>query len=268
MTQKLIHRVNSTGRVPISPSLIRVEIIEGPPPYLYTFRAEPNLDQFNFSPDAEVVIEATCAGATTVLRFPFGRIKNISAEKDLVLDELPIEKLKERKVRFALKVIDTSQKIGRLLGVAKHIKPINASGHSLEHVEGILDFAPCELGEQLWRLKFGDNDDTVCLLFNQTVEGLEDSFKNNPTFHALVFPVIVREVLRRAVYEGGDDGDEDGGWKTNWIKFAKTFAPDKPRTQAGQWDEDSETWIDSVVNRYSEKYRFTQHYTKQPKETS
>ena len=248
---RMVRRVKEAKR--IARSLIRIEIFEGSP---RTFIAELNLKESGFSKTAKVVLDARCAGSE-IVRFEFGTIARIAPEQPLVLN-----KLTGKHVRFALKVIDTSQEIGRILGIADNITPVNSAKKNLGGLQGILPIEPsAELGEQLWRLEFGRNEEDVFLLVDNTAdEGLPEKFANEATIGSLVYPSIIREILWKAcVRDEHEEDDEQEGWKSSWLKFAKKFDPDKPPAED---KEGNEGWIERVVQVFCEQHRLKQEYFK------
>jgi len=260
MTQRMVRRVNSTERKTIPVSLIRVEIFDGTP---RTVNVDLNFNKTGFPKTAAVVLEATCGGSEIVQRFECGSIGNFAQEQKFFLDKLSGEN-----VRFTLKIVATSQEIGRILGFAENIRPINAGKKDPEGKQGILPIEPSDqLGEQLWRLDFRNNNDDVFLLVNNTLdEELPKRFATEQAIISLIYPTIVREILHRAFREEGDDTDDQGGWKTTWIRFAKKFNPDPPPiveecSNFESWSN-VESWIEEAVGKFSELHRFNKHYPK------
>ena len=251
----MIRRVNYTERKRVPVSSIQMEIFNGTP---RTFKAEFDINEINkrrFPTQAKVVLDATCAGSEIVQRFSFGNVERIVPEQELILDKLTGEN-----IRFTLKIIDFSKEIGKILGIAENIRPINAAKKTSENRQSILPIEPRDLGEQLWRLEFREYE--VFLLVNKTIPGLLERFGNDLTLGGLVYPSIIRDIFWRAcIYEKYED--EQGGWKTNWVQFAKKLNPDKPPD-----DEDISTWIESVIDSFCEKHHFKQSYSTYVRENS
>jgi len=255
----MIRRVNSTERKPIAASSIRTEIIDGSP---RTFTADLNFNKSGFPGAAKVVLDATCAGSEIIQRFGFGCIGQIAPEQELRFDD----KLTGENIRFTLKIIDVSQEIGKILGIAENIRPVNAGKKMPGGGQGILPLEPRDdLGEQLWRLDFQPQE--VILFVNKTVPGLLERFGNDPILHSLVFPSIIREILWRAcIHEDYDDDDDHGGWKTLWVRFAKKFDSNRPQTNDDE--DDMSNWIESVINQFCGKFHFKQFYSQHAGENS
>src|SRR5687768_3983176 len=114
----MIKRVNFTGRRRIPRDRVDIEVLDGKP---RTFDAALRLDDMGLPSAASVVLEATCAGSSVIERFEFGSVGDIRPPADRKLKELESEN-----VFFTLKVIDRSEQVGQLLGMAEHIRPERA----------------------------------------------------------------------------------------------------------------------------------------------
>jgi hypothetical protein len=252
-----IKRVNFTERKKVNKKDITIEISDGSP---RTFHARLNLQEYKFPPKAEVFLEATCTRSEIVQRFHFGQIKHIVPTRPLVLDKLTDE---NKNIRFTLKIVDTSQEIGRMLGIAKNIHPINATkGMPLGSLLPIV--RNNDLEDQLWRLHFNE-DAEVFLHVNGGIDGLKEDFESeNSRILCLILPAIVREILYRAFRDGVEEEDDQGGWKTDWIRLAKDFNLDPlPKKD----DDDVAAWIEEAVTGFCKHHRFKKLYSENTGET-
>ena len=236
----------------IAAKLVKTEIVVG----LRTFKADFYFDKSDYPKTAKVVLSATSAGVGFTQRFEFGTIKNVAPEKELRLDD----KLSIEHIRFTLKIIDTSQEFGRILGVAENIIPINIAEKNLGGKDGILPIESSDLGELLWRLEFGEHE--VVLLVNKTIPGFRECFGTGGNIDSLVLPAICREVLWRIWNDDKFDleDEQEEGWKAKWIRFAKTFDSNIPNDSTDE--NEIADWIDGVVQKFCEIHRFKQRYTK------
>src|SRR5437763_739146 len=91
------------------------------------------------------------------------------------------------------------------------IKRVNFTGRR----RGILPIEPAELGQELWRLDFGEHD--VTLQVNKEVPGLVDRARSDPMFYAAVYPSVVRDVLSRAIAENAEIEEEGDHWPILWL---------------------------------------------------
>src|SRR5262245_5605835 len=114
----MIKRVNFTGRRRIPRDRVDIVVYDGQP---RTFDAAIDLDGFSFLQHAAVYLEATCAGSTVIKRFSFGEVGDIKPPRNRALVDLDGEN-----VFYTLKVIDRTERFGRILGIAEHIRPQRA----------------------------------------------------------------------------------------------------------------------------------------------
>ena len=112
----MIKRVNSLGRRRVSRNCVAIAVNDGEP---RTFSASIDFGDHAWEPEASVVMEATCAGSSLVQRYDCGTIAKLDEPRDRALNDLH-----GQNVFFSLKIIDRSQRVGRLLGVAENIRPL------------------------------------------------------------------------------------------------------------------------------------------------
>lgn len=247
----MIQRINSLGRRRIPQNCVSIEVFDGSP---RTFDADFDLTQLAFPPEAFVVIEATAAGSSTVQRFECGQVGNIIVPRKALLDQLT-----GQNVFFLLKVIDRSEKVGRLLGVADNIRPEKTGNQTVSGRKGILQVEQRPLGQQLWKLSFGEHD--VTLLVNDAVPHLSENFRSDPVFNSLIYPDIVRQILTRAIAEAGDPDADDDTWRTLWLSFARKIHPTHSNPPSMDEDADGvDEWIDLVVDSFCDLHELKAKY--------
>jgi hypothetical protein len=169
----VIKRVNFTGRKRIPRSCVDIEVYDGPP---RAFDATIKLDDVQLMAGAAVVLEAMCAGSNAVERFEFGEVGNIQPPKEPKLQEVEGEN-----VFFTLKVVDRTERFGRIIGLAEHIRPQRAGKQTAAGRRGILPIDKQDLGQQIWRLDYGAHD--VTLLVNDKIPGLADRARSDALFY-------------------------------------------------------------------------------------
>jgi hypothetical protein len=246
----MIKRVNFTGRRRIARDRVQIEVYDGQP---RRFDAMIDLADLSFPVNAAVRLEAMCAGSNVVTPFEFGTVGNLrpAADRDL-------RDVEGKHVFFALKVIDRTERIGRLLGIAENIRPQKAGTQTATGRQGILPIKEEDLNQQLWRLDFGMHD--VCLLVNKNVPGLRDRARWDPIFYATVYPAIVREVLGRAIDAGADAEEDSTRWPVLWLRFGRNLHPER-KPEPSKDDEDArEEWIDEVVGAFCEVHSLKDKY--------
>jgi len=247
----MIKRVNFTGRRRIPRERVDIEVLDGNP---RTIRALIDLGGTQFPSDASVVLEATCAGPNSIRRFEFGQLSNVQAPPDCSLLDLEGEN-----VFFTLKVIDRSELVGRLLGMAEHIRPARVGKQTTTGRQGILPIDEIDLGSELWQLEFKDHG--VTLHVNKQVPGLKERARTDPLFFAVVYPAIVRCILQRAIDDGVTaDDDDDDRWSVQWLRFGKHLHPAKQSAPNPDSQDECEEWIDEVAGAFCEAHQFKDRF--------
>lgn len=240
----MIKRVNSTGRRRIGSDHVTIEVQDGQP---RTFDATINLKHFDAPADAAVVLEATCAGSNTICRFEWGTIGEIVPPANRALRDLHGEN-----VFFSLKVIDRSEQLGRLLGLAENIRPIKAGSKTATGRRGILPVEKSDLGDDLWKLEYRLED--VFLLVNQRIPGLADRVRFDATIYALIYPTIIREVLHRSFDEQSDEEEDSERWPTLWLKFGRRLHPEGTSPPNAENEDDRDEWVEDIVSAFCREH--------------
>lgn len=247
----MIKRVNFTWRRRIPRDRVQIEVFDGTP---RTFNASINLNELSLPPQAAVFLEAMCAGSTVVERFSCGEVGSLEA-----IQNCPLVEVEGENVFFTLKVVDRSVRFGSILGVAENIRPERAGKQTATGRRGILPIEPKDLGEELWRLEFGEHD--VFLFVNKDVPGLVDDARSSPLFYAVVYPEVVRRVLTRAIEENVEIDDEDDRWPVMWLKFGTSMHPNReqpPKEEDGE--EEQQAWVEDVVKAFCESHAMKSKY--------
>jgi len=234
----MIKRVNSTGRKRIPRTAVDIQVHDGDP---RTFDAALDLTAFRGPEQAEVVLEATCAGSNVVRRFAWGTLNALSPPTDRSLLDLH-----GKHVFFSLKIIDRSETFGRILGYADNIRPINGGEKSGEGRRGILPVDQADLGDELWQLDVRTED--VFLVVNSKIPDLFDRMRYDPLIYSLVYPAVVRDILGKAATEQEDLDGEDDRWPTLWLRFGKNLHPERSPIPSDA--EEQEDWIEEVVQQF------------------
>ena len=247
----MIKRVNFTGRRRIPRDRVKIEVYDGNP---RTFDATIDLDGSQLLPHAAVFLEAACAGSTAVQRFDFGEVGDIQDPRKRELSEIEGEN-----VFFSLKVVDRTERFGRILGIAENIRPKKAGKQTASGHRGILPIEQVDLGHELWKLEFREHD--VFLLVNRTVPGLIDRARSDPSFYAAIYPEIVRKILARAIDENADADEDDDRWPVMWLRFGKGLHPARLAAPSSEdQDEIRQEWVDEVVSAFCEAHTLREKY--------
>ena len=236
----MIKRVNSTGRKRVPRERIMIEVFDGDP---RTFEATIDLSDFDAPKDAQVVLEATCAGSNTIPRFDWGTVGKLQPAANRQLTGLS-----GRNVFFSLKIIDRTEQAGRILGLAEVIRPIKGGEKTATGRRGILPVESTDLGYEPWCLDFRSED--VYLLVNERIPDLKDRVRVDPQVYSLIYPPVIRQILARAMEEPVDDDDSADHWATLWLQFGFTLHSEKMKAPVDGTDEEREEWIDEVVDAF------------------
>lgn len=246
----MIQRINSLGRRRVPRSAVQIEVHDGTP---RTVTAEITESELRYPADAHVVIEATSAGSSTVQRIACGTVGELKPPR-----QTPLDQLRGQNVIFSLKVIDRSEQIGRLLGIAEKIRPEKTGEQTVSGHRGILPVEHAVLGQQLWRLEFREHD--VFLLVNRDVPGLGETVRSDPVFCSMVYPEIVRQVLTRAIVRSGDPDAEDDSWTTLWLRFGRNLHPSRAKPPTVQEEEEIDEWVEETVRAFCEQHTLRNRY--------
>lgn len=246
----MIKRINSLGRKRIARDCVAISVHDGQP---RRFSASIELSETGWPQDAIVVMEAMCAGSPVVKRFGCGTVGSLSMPRDI-----PLEGITGQNVFFSLKVIDHSEKIGRILGVAENIRPIETGKQTEAGRRGILPVESVPLGQQLWQLDFREHD--VYLLVNDSVEGLSERMRSDPMIYSLVYPEVIRQILSRAIEQNIDLEEADDRWPYLWLAFGKNLHPAREKPPSQDDEETKEDWIEQVVGGFCQIHSLRDKY--------
>ena len=249
----MIKRVNFTGRKRIPRDRISIEVFDGEP---RTFDASIDVSDLGFLGDAEVVIEATCAGSSLVKRFEFGTVENHSIPPDRELSLLT-----GKNIIFGVKVIDRTKKIGSILGICKNANPVSKGKQTASGRQGILPVELAPLGDELWKIEFKEHN--TFLLINEDIPELRERMRYDPSFKPLILPEIIRKILNRAIEENVDieEEEDDDRWPIIWLRFGQGLHSDQshpPFTNDAR--EVRDEWIDDVVVAFCREHSLKQCY--------
>lgn len=245
----MIRRLNSTGRKPIArtDAAVRLRATEGNEPPIFDLAL--NLTDYNFPPDARVRVEAWRSNA--VQRWDYGTVGSRTEPSD-----------EERRMRdvpqssqFRVLVV-AGDGSGRLLGHLPSIRPTLPQKSLLPVREASED----EMGGEVWRVDFGD-DDLPELLLNASVTGISEIVRSDKAFRSLVMPSVLRGILTHGLIDERADPDDDESPWEGWFRLAGTLHPDVdvPRLESEATDtdlSDAQKWIEAVVRTFAKERVF------------
>lgn len=246
----MIRRFNRTGRKAIARQHVRVTLHKPDPEQVY-FEIALDLSSYGFPHDARVRVEALRSNA--IQRWEFGTVGDIKppAQSDRVLHDVP----ESAEFRVAVVASDDS---GLLFGLSGSIRPRRQPTDGGEPVaESLLPVEVVnDLGQEVWRLEFGDEELPV-LQLNGSIAGIAHIVEHDAAFRSLVVPEIFRSILQRAILVARIDPDDpDANAWTDWLALARTHASnsDLPAL-ADPSDTDAReaafVWIEKAVGRFA-----------------
>ena len=241
----MIRRFNYTARQRIPRRSIRLVTMASPNHHLK--EASWELDGLGFPEEAAVYLEATSSGTPAVLRIPWGTV-GAGKPPDAALRSL--QELRGDNVFFTFKVVDETQDSGRILGVARHVRPRGAGKDDDDAGStSLLPVNPVDLGDEVWRIEFTSG--LPYLEVNKAIPGIMDIVRSDPQFFSLVYPQVIRRVLLQIlIIEDVQDPDESGDWKGQWLAWGCLCHPDGASPPEGNHEsafEDRIKWVEEVA---------------------
>ena len=206
-----------------------------------------DLTSYDFPPDALVRL---CAYRSNLSqRWELGTVAHLRTLSDA---ERRMVEVDER-AQFQVFVV-AGDDSGRLLGLADRIRP------TLPQESLIALSESHELGDEIWRIDFGDGNDRPILEVNAKVEGagMSEIVRRDGAFRSLVMPQVLRAVLHQIVFDAraNPDHDEDGVWWDGWFRLAATLVPSAKPPYLEDPDDNAQAdaatqWIDTIVAAFS-----------------
>lgn len=243
----MISRINRTGRKRIHRRDVELRLRMAKRGEAPIFDLDLQLTSYGFPAEAQVRVEAWRSNASQ--RWDFGTVgqRTPPTDRERRVTEVPAG------ARFRVFIV-AADGSGRLLGHAPNLRPELPLNSLLPLEESDA------LGEEVWRVDFGEEGETPVLLANSTIQGISETVRSDPTFRALVMPEVFRMILTRMVLiDRASPEDDDDPWAP-WFGIARAYLPDAdPPYLGGRRDaeraDDSEArhWIDQVVRAMAEK---------------
>lgn len=212
---------------------------------VWVFDADLRLADHQFPRNAEVWLEAHRQNLW--MQWSWGTVSSPRVPTDRRLTEFDVPD----GLLFRVRVVQPpGQEHHKLLGEADGI-PFVKAGEANDRRRHLLVPVPDQLGQQLWKLDF--EHDPPQLVVNKEAKPSWKEMARSPYFIALVYPVVLRQMLTRALFdEEWEEDDEESGWAADWVQFAKHLGGlgivPPPGSKA-----DREKWIDEAVSAFCRK---------------
>lgn len=217
-------RLKFLKRAKIRQQDVRVRLeVHGP---AKRFKADLDLGEYEFPPNARVVVEAKQLLET--IRFDFG---TVGAPRVGVFHD--ISRLKGERVIFNVLVLDPVT--ARKLGSATTIRPNVEAEKAEESIPLLPVDASSQVSPLVWEIEYTDHDQeghTDAPVLKVDAEAARHSaafFMQDAAVRAMVLPAAMREVLTRVLLVDRSEYEPDSrDWRSSWIRFGARLAGEEP----------------------------------------
>jgi len=209
------------------------------------FDASLNLGEYGFPGNASVWVEAY--RRSMWMQWRWGTVARQQPPADRRLTEFDVPD----GVLFRVRVVGQDEADrNKLLGEADRIHPVT-EGEALQQRRSLLTCLPGDLGDVVWQLSW--DDDEPKLLINRNAEPSWSKAARTPWFFTLVYPEVLRQILKRILIEDewAPGNDQDPDWRSNWIRFASQVLKVGPCPNGDK--HDCLDWIDDAVKSFARR---------------
>ncbi len=236
--------LNRTGRRSIRRDHAQVALRPADGDEAPVFDLDLDLSAYDLPPDARIRVEAWRGNA--VQRWDYGTtgVPEPPPDEERRLTDVP------ESAQFRVIVV-AGDGSGLLLAHAPNIRPV-LPRRSLLAVRESED-----LGDEVWRVDFGDGMDLPELLINPKVDGISEIVRGDAAFRSLVMPDVLRTILGHIVLvERADPDDGEGPWG-GWFEQARARLREAEPPRLSRDADASEVaaasrWIDKVVEAFAD----------------
>lgn len=212
------------------------------------FDATLDLSKLALPSDARIFLEASYR--SSYMRFDFGTVGALRTPESRTLDEI----FSDNTVHFRLKVVDQSAEVGRLLAVADEIT-LSAIEEGSGDTVPLLPVNFTDLGNRIWNVDFSGATGPL-LELNRNVEEIAHIARRDDRFFALVYPAAVKEILTYILVVERFEGDEEGEWWSDWLRWARQFSEAETPRDA----DEARQWIEDVVSTFAARHQCLQRF--------
>lgn len=245
----MIRNFNYTDRIKIERTNVQVLMHTGDDG-IPVFDAELKLGDLGLPDHADVYVEAYFK--SSYMRFHYGTVGNIYPPPDRRLTEIDSET-----ASFRVKVVDQSASGKMLLALADGLVPDEETGLETAGRKSLLPVKFADLDDEIWQLAL---EPQAMLLVNRNVEGIRELVKTSKEFLGLVFPTVIRQILRHIAVEY-DMTESSSDWWGLWMAFMTRYVP-LPDAFDPEDDSMLTEWIDRAVGTFCTRHNIKTEFRK------
>ncbi len=211
----------------------------------WVFDADLRLASYKFPHNAEIWVEAHRQNLW--MQWAWGTISAIRTPANRQLTEFDVPD----GILFRVRVVQPpGSEHHKLLGEVDAIQPVKA-GQADDRRRHLIVPVPDALDQQLWKIDF--EHEPPQLLVNRDAKPSWKEMARSRHFIALVYPEVLRRILMRILVEDTwSEDDEDGGWQSDWIRFARNLGGLSPVPPPDQ-KQDRESWAEEAVSAFARR---------------
>lgn len=246
---RIKRRINHTGRKKIDRAHIIINLTDHADG-TRSFDATFDPSNYKLPGEADVFLEAYYQ--TSRQRFSCGQVNKFSLptpEKRKIT-----EISSQHPIYFNLKVVDNSGHTGRLLAMAKQIRPRQEGDD--EGREYLINVKTRPLDNVVWTVDFSEYDKPD-LILNSGIPQAISKVKNDTYFQSLLLPAVMKDVYTYIFWDADSDYDT-GSWQKKWLDLGFSLTGAMPPGLDSEKDEVQE-WIDLTIKSFSAKHHLCTH---------
>ena len=211
----------------------------------WAFDAALKLAHYKFPHNAEIWVEAHRQNLW--MQWSWGTISAMRVPINRQLAEFDVPD----GVIFRVRIVQPPGQDGhKLVGEVDGIQPVKA-GEADDRRRHLIVPVPDALDQELWKLDL--EHEPPQLLVNRDALPTWKDLARSPHFIALVYPEVLRRILAKVLVDDSwSEEDEDGGWQTDWIRFARNLGGLPSLPPVGQ-KQDRDDWIEEAVAAFARR---------------
>ena len=153
--------------------------------------------------------------------------------------------------------MDERERHGRIIAVADRIHALSPETTESNRISLLHVRLDDSMGDRIWLVDF--STDWPELHLNKRIEEVKAIARTDVQFLSLVFPAVVREILREIITEQQitDPYCDDEDWQALWLRFMVNLPGVPKEIPEG---DDAEPWIETAVGAFCAYHRTLERY--------